>query len=240
MESVIVTGAAKGIGRAIVRQLGDAGFRIHACDLSLDGLVCLKEENRSSFLTTHHIDVTDAIALDNLVRRILNDDQDARALVNNAGIYLGKELAQYTLEEIDRVIQVNLRSAVVACRAFGLAVGVRGVSGVIVNISSVAAHGGSSDPVYGAAKAALLGLTKSCALQFAPRIRVNAIAPGLVETGMLQQIPSWRIAHYRRAELLDRPLQADDIAAAVLFLLSDKARGFTGAVLDLNNGCYLR
>lgn len=239
-ESCHSDGSGEGIGKAIARQLGEAGFRVHACDISQDGLSHLEEENRGCSLITHHIDVSNATAFDNLVGRILQDDHESWALVNNAGIYLGKDLALYTLEEIDRVIHVNLRSAVIACRAFGRVLGKSGLPGAIINISSVAAQAGSSDPLYGATKAALLGLTKSCALQFAPRIRVNAIAPGIVETEMLKQIPSQRLAHYRQSELLDRPLQPADVSAAVLFVLSDKATGFTGAVLDLNNGCYLR
>jgi len=95
------------------------------------------------------------------------------------------------------------------------------------------------DPVYSATKAGLVGLTKACAKVFAPRIRVNLVAPGIVETGMFATLPADVVAWYRNAELVKKPLVADDVANTIAFLLSDNARNYTGAVFDLNNGFHL-
>jgi 3-oxoacyl-[acyl-carrier protein] reductase len=83
-------------------------------------------------------------------------------------------------------------------------------------------------------------LTKSNALNFSPYIRVNAVAPGVVETPMMSVIPKKRLKAYHKHELIDTPIQPEDVANTVVFLLSDAAKHYTGAVFDINNGCYLR
>ena len=98
---------------------------------------------------------------------------------------------------------------------------------------------GGSDPVYSSTKAGLVGLTKACAKTFAPSVRVNLVAPGIVETGMFASLPGDVVTWYRGAELLKSPLVAQDVANTVAFLVSDNARNYTGAVFDLNNGFHL-
>jgi 3-oxoacyl-[acyl-carrier protein] reductase len=161
------------------------------------------------------------------------------ALVNNAGIYLGKDLRAYKRSEIDHVVAANLVSALLCTAAFARFCEGSTLPGVIVNMSSVAGREGSSDAVYGATKAALIGLTRSCALTLSPRIRINCVAPGLVSTRMLADVPPERIDAYRARERITEPIDADAVAETVSFLLSPEARHYTGAVFDLNNGCYL-
>jgi len=93
--------------------------------------------------------------------------------------------------------------------------------------------------VTGAGKAALVGLTKSCALKFSPHIRVNAVAPGIVETDLFANIPEEAIQRYRNAELVKKPLRPEDVANTVSFLLSEAGRNYSGTVFDLNNGFHL-
>jgi 3-oxoacyl-[acyl-carrier protein] reductase len=77
-------------------------------------------------------------------------------------------------------------------------------------------------------------------MNFAPDIRVNAVAPGIVETNMIKTIPKWRVQEYRENELIKTPIFPEDVANTVAFLLSNESRNYTGSVFDLNNGCYLR
>lgn len=109
-----------------------------------------------------------------------------------------------------------------------------------MNMSSVSALEGSSDAIYGLSKAAILGLTKSCAMNFSPYIRVNAVAPTMVHTPMMDTIPAWRKKEYLSHQLIDTPVLPEDVADTVVFLLSDKSKHYTGATFDINNGGYLR
>jgi 3-oxoacyl-[acyl-carrier protein] reductase len=160
-------------------------------------------------------------------------------LVNNAGIYLGKGILDYSSEEISKVFDINLKGAAYCSKFFGESLLKRGVSGSIVNISSSSIHGGS-DPIYSASKAGLIGLTKSCALKFSPYVRVNAVAPGIVvDTELAGNIPPEVLDLYRARELIKTPLTPRDVANTVGFLMSDSSRSYTGAVFELNNGCHM-
>lgn len=112
--------------------------------------------------------------------------------------------------------------------------------GVIVNVSSISAFEGSSDALYGTSKAGLIGLTRSCALTFAPLVRVNAVAPGIVDTPLIKAIPKWRLAEFEKGERLKERIQPESVASAVWFLLSEESKHTTGSVIDLNNGGYFR
>jgi len=112
--------------------------------------------------------------------------------------------------------------------------------GVIINVSSVSAFLGSSDPIYGASKAGLIGLTKSMAITLAPGMRVNAIAPSVVNTSMMDMIPPEVLKLYRQRELIPSGIEPEAIANAVLFLASSLSQNVTGSTIDVNNGVYLR
>jgi 3-oxoacyl-[acyl-carrier protein] reductase len=112
--------------------------------------------------------------------------------------------------------------------------------GVIVNIASIAGQIGSSDAIYGISKSGVLGLTKTSAMSLAPHIRVNAVAPTLVDTELLKSVSKERLEVFRRGELIKSNVQPEDIADSVWFLLSDASKHYTGAVLDINNGFNMR
>ena len=235
-NKAIVTGAANGIGRAIAQKLAGEGVPVMACDIDAAGLQKLKKKTGS--IQTFCLNVADHDAVTNFFKSI--EKEQFNWLVNNAGIYEGRNILDYTPADIQRVIQVNNMSAVYFTQFFVKTLIKKKKKGAIVNIASISGQHGSSDAVYGMTKAALVGLTKSTAVTFAPHIRVNAVAPGLVGTGILKRIPKERYATLRKNELLTGAIPPADIAEAVYFLLGNKARNITGITLVINNGQYMR
>jgi 3-oxoacyl-[acyl-carrier protein] reductase len=234
----MVTGAAHGIGRATARALIAAGYAVIGCDVDEAGLASAAQELGQGFLGLR-ADISSPTDIDALYDAPAVRSANLRHLVNNAGIYLARKLADYTPEATERVMRVNVMGPAWMAQRF-VRQAPPGFQGSIVNVASVCAFDGSSDPLYGAAKSALIGLSKCLAIELAPHIRVNAVAPGVVETEMMKHIPPSRLTAYRERELLDEPISACAVADSVLFLISSKARHYTGAVLDINNGGYLR
>lgn len=241
MTKVIVTGAASGIGRAIVLASLQEGAEVIACDFNKEGLenlVCVAGEGGR--LHTYQVDVSCSDRVEEFFALVRKEHAEVNALVNNAGIYLGQNILDYTAQEIDKVLAVNLKGCIYFSQGFGRLMVPNHRQGVIVNISSISGQEGSSDAIYGASKAAILGLTKSCAMNFAPYVRVNAVAPTMVSTPMMSIIPEVRQLHYLEQHLIPEMLLPEDVAETVTFLLSDKSRHYTGATFDINNGGYLR
>jgi 3-oxoacyl-[acyl-carrier protein] reductase len=235
MKQIIVTGAAKGIGRQTTLRLLGEGHAVTAVDNDAASLEQLRSDARGE-LHVRCCDITRSAEVADLYAQLA--DAPLFGLVNNAGIYLGKGLHDYTDAEIERVLSVNLSGAIHMSKAFGEVMLRQRREGAIVNLGSSAMHGGS-DPVYSTTKAGLVGLTKALAKTLAPLIRVNLVAPGIVDTGMFASLPADVITWYRNAELIKRPLVPDDVANTIAFLLSDGAKNYTGAVFDLNNGFHL-
>ncbi|GED71999.1 3-oxoacyl-ACP reductase [Brevibacillus reuszeri] len=239
-KTIIVTGAASGIGAEITHECLKEGATVIACDIDLAGLESLHSSLPDSPLYIHQVDVSSYEQVQDLFAFIHKSGLHPTGLVNNAGIYLGKSLLSYELHEIDRVLAINIKGYVYFSKLFGSLLLEQKKSGSIVNMASVSGQEGSSDAVYGLSKAAILGLTKSCAMNFSPFIRVNAVCPTLVDTPMMDQVPAWRKTEYQEHGLIKEPVTAKDVAHTVTFLLSAKAKHYTGATFDLNNGCYLR
>lgn len=234
-KTIVVTGAARGIGKAVVSCCLREGANILAVDIDSTALDTLQKTDPSRIATTC-LDVADRCA----VEALFADSEAADGLVNNAGIYPARHILEYTDVELDRVIDVNLKGAFNFSRYYAQSVLRNRRQGAIVNMASLAGQEGSSDAAYGMSKAGLIGLTKSTAMNFAPDIRVNAVAPTVVETGMAAQIPAWRLEAYQQGALIKSPVQPLDVAETVVFLLSNRASHYTGTVLDINNGGYLR
>lgn len=240
-RKVIVTGAASGIGKEIVKQCLHEGASVLACDINENALNELKQSmNDPSDLYTYQLDVSIYEEVVNFFEHLEREQCDVDSLVNNAGIYLGKNILDYQAEEIDKVIDINLKGCIYFSQMFGKYLLQSERKGVIVNMSSVSGMEGSSDAIYGLSKAAILGLTKSCAVNFSPYIRVNAVAPTMVNTPMMDAIPIWRKEEYLNHQLIDTPVMPEDVADTVIFLLSDRSKHYTGATFDINNGGYLR
>lgn len=241
-RKVIVTGAASGIGKAIVKQCLHEGASVIACDLNEQALRVLKEslDDSKILLDTYPLDVSKYEEVAAFFSYVETEHSGVDGLVNNAGIYLAKHILDYQENEINKVLDINVKGYIYFSQMFGKKLFHSQRKGVIVNMSSVSGLEGSSDAIYGLSKAAILGLTKSCAMNFSPYIRVNAVAPTMVHTPMMDTIPEWRKKEYLSHQLIDTPVLPEDVADTVVFLLSDKSKHYTGATFDINNGGYLR
>lgn len=240
-SKVIITGAASGIGKEIVKQCLHEGASVIACDIDESSLHKLKRSMDDHYgLHTYQLDVSKYEEVAKFFIYIETEHSDVDSLVNNAGVYLAKNILDYQADEIDKVLDINVKGCIYFSQMFGKKLLQNKRKGVIVNMSSVSGIEGSSDAVYGSSKAAILGLTKSSATNFSPYIRVNAVAPTMVSTPMMSTIPDWRKMEYLNHQLIDTPVMAEDVADTVIFLLSGKSKHYTGATFDINNGGYLR
>lgn len=240
-RKIIVTGAASGIGKEMVKQCLQEGAAVIACDINEESLHGLKQSmDNHDRLYTYQLDVSKYEEVAQFFVYVESEHSDADSLINNAGIYLAKNILDYQDDEIDKVLNINVKGFIYFTQMFGKKLLQSHSKGVIVNMSSVSGIEGSSDAIYGASKAAILGLTKSSAMNFSPYIRVNAVAPTMVSTPMMETIPDWRKKEYLTHQLIDTPVMPEDVADTVIFLLSDKSKHYTGATFDLNNGGYLR
>jgi len=255
----VVTGAASGIGRAVVHRLAGEGVRLAVVDVYEAGLERLGRELPTAALQPFAVDLTDADEVADLARRVPREVGDPSFLVNVAGGPVAPthrdqlpplpERAR-PIDEIDdagwaRVLAANLTTAFLVCRAFVPGMKTRR-SGRIVNFASIAARRGS-DRVgvhYAAAKGGVIGLTKTLALELGPfGVAVNAIAPGYIHTQRMDAIGWGRQAPEQHRALVDAiPLgrlgRPDDVAGVVALLCSDAGGYVSGATIDVNGGLY--
>jgi len=229
-RTAIVTGGMRGIGRAIVNELVRGGARVHVFDCDLG-------TGPADSFAAHGVDVSDSKAVKEAMDHL---PKPADLLVNNAGITRDRSIINMSDEEWRAVIDVNLTGAFICIRA--VAPGMRSNGyGRIVNISSInGLRGKFGQANYSASKAGLLALTKTAARELGPKgITVNAVAPGMVLTEMTMAMDeAFRAKAQQEAVLATLP-DSSDVAAAVLFLLSDAARAITGQVLQVDAGQYL-
>ena len=242
IKTAVVTGASRGIGRAIALELASKGVRVvinynGSSDRAKEVQKEIQENGGQA--EVRQWNVADHGACEAAVREIVKEFGSIDILVNNAGITKDGLMLRMKDEDFDRVIQTNLRGAFVCVREAAKIMS-KNRRGRIVNISSVVGQMGNAGQVnYAAAKAGLLGLTKSCAKELAARnITVNAVAPGFIETDMTAALSDEVRAAYAEAIPLKRMGTAQEIADAVSFLVSDKAAYITGQVLGVNGGMY--
>jgi len=241
-QIAVVTGAGRGIGRAIALKLAVEGADV----------VCVSRTQENSEKVANEIgalgkkawafavDVADSAAVSAAAEKILADCGKVDILVNNAGVTRDGLLMRMSDADWDMVLNTNLKGAFLVTKAFSRAM-IKARMGRIINISSVIGLiGNAGQSNYAASKAGLIGFTQSCAREFAGRgITVNAIAPGFIETDMTAELNETL-----RAEILKKiPLgclgQSEDIAAAALYLASPAARYVTGQVLTVDGGMVM-
>lgn len=240
MKTALVTGASRGIGRAIALQLAADGYAVALhCVQALDAAqeVCDEITLRNGRAKIYCCDIADGDAVEQMVRQITADFGAIDVLVNNAGIAQQKLFTDITPAEWQRMMAVHVDGAYYTCHAC-LPDMIRQHSGVIVNIASMWGQVGASCEVhYSTAKAALIGMTKALAKEVGPAgVRVNCVAPGVIQTDMLAELDEETLSALAEETPLCRLGTPQDIAAAVSFLVSDNAAFITGQVLAPNGG----
>lgn len=235
----VVTGAARGIGRAIVLELLKQGRKVAALDLNAEQLAHLEAvvKEAGNSVITCCLDITDTQKLTETLDNLANEHGGIGILVNNAGITRDKLMIQMDDDDFDKVMNVNLRAAFTATRVAARSM-LRNKFGRIVNISSVAGVMGQAGSAnYAASKAGLIGMTKSIAREVGKKnVTANCIAPGFIMTEMTDVLPDMVKNGALAVIPVKRFGQPEEIARAVAFLTDDQAGFITGQVLCVDGG----
>ncbi len=232
----LVTGAANGIGRAVAQRFIDEGARVVVADLDLQRATVVAAELGERALALE-LNVADAAQVDAAFTQAERHFGAVSLLVNNAGHVHQSPFEKITIDDFDRMIAVHLRGTFLcARRAIDSMLAAR--RGVIINVASQLGQIGGIDLVhYSAAKAGIIGMTKALAREVSARgVRVNAVAPGPINTELVRALsPAWQAR--KAAELpLGRFGEPEDVAATVAFLASDEAAIFVGQTVSPNSG----
>ena len=235
---MLITGASRGIGRAIAREAAVQGAKVaftylssveqgQALEAELAGLGASAKGYRS--------DASDFAQAEQLVNDVLADFGSLDVLVNNAGITQDGLLMRMSEEQWDRVIQVNLKSVFNLTKA-AIKPMMKAKAGSIINLSSVVGvRGNAGQANYAASKAGIIGFSKSVALELGSRnIRCNVIAPGFIETEMTAQLDEKVVSEWAAAIPMKRAGKAEEVASVVTFLGSDMSSYISGQVLEVN------
>ncbi len=238
-QTALVTGASRGIGKAIALTLGRAGAKVACIARNQEKLQETVDEIAAADgeASLHTCDVTDSAAVGTLFEKVLEDWGQIDILVNNAGITRDTLIPRMTDEEWDDVITTNLRSVFLFTRA-GILAMMRKRYGRIINISSVSGlMGNPGQANYSASKAGIIGMTQTVAREIAGRkVTVNAICPGFIATEMTDAMGPVVQEEVKKRVPLKRLGQAEEIADAVLYLASESGAYITGQVLTLDGG----
>ena len=241
-KTAIVTGASRGIGAAIARKLCEDGANVALCSRSAEAVAAiadtLNSEGYTAISTT--ADISKKGDVEALIKTVLDKFSQIDILVNNAGITRDTLLMRMQDEDWDAVLQTNLTGTMYCTRAVMRPM-LRQRSGRIINISSVIGiMGNPGQASYAAAKAGIIGFTKTIAREVGVRgITVNAIAPGFITTDMTAQMPQQNQEQLRDLIPLRRFGSPEDVADAVHFLASDAARYITGQTLHVDGGMVM-
>lgn len=239
----LVTGASRGIGRAIALQLAKDGYPVALhCHRSVELAESVREEivSLGGVASVFVCDVADGNGVREMIASVSRELGPIAVLVNNAGFAQQKLFTDLSDEEWHRMMAVHVDGAFYTSRAV-LPDMIRRHGGVIVNVSSMWGQtGGSCEVHYSTAKAALIGMTKALAKEVGPSgIRVNCVAPGVIKTAMLANLDEETLAELADEAPLCRLGTPEDVAAAVSFLISDNAGFITGQVLAPNGGIVI-
>jgi 3-oxoacyl-[acyl-carrier protein] reductase len=238
-KNIIVTGASGGIGNAIIKKLSEAGANILASGTRIEKLEELKKNFEG--LKILKFDISQSDKIEEFIEKATNElGGSLDGIVNNAGITQDNLAIRMSLDEWQKVININLTSTFLMSK-FAIKKMLKNKSGKIVNITSVVGHTGNLGQAnYTASKAGIVAMSKSLAIEYAKKnININCISPGFIQTAMtdkiddkfkeviISKIPSARLG------------EPDDIANAVLFLSSDQSNYINGETLHVNGGMYM-
>ena len=235
----LITGAAQGIGLATALKFAAEGATVVVCDMKQAGVdeAVRQCQALGAQAVGFLMDVTDRAGVDAVVTRVKEQFGRIDVLVNNAGITQDARLQKMTLEQFDRVVDVNLRGVFHCAQAVADTMVAQG-SGVILNASSVVGiYGNFGQTNYAATKFGVIGFTKTWSRELGPKgVRVNAVAPGFISTPILTTIPDKVIQDMEHRVPLKRLGRPEEIANVYAFLASDEASYVNGAVIEVSGG----
>lgn len=246
MKTYLITGAGGGIGSAIARKIAknesNALILLHYNSSKASALKLKKEiETKNIVVELLQANFEDKAELEKFAEKILKKHKKVDVLVNNAGFVVDKEIADRTYEDFEKTIKINLIANFYLSKVFGMKM-FENKFGKIVNISStngLILHSGSMCPTsidYDASKAGINALTKNFAIEFAPFVNVNAVAPGWVDTPMNFDLPDYVRQSENERILKNRWAKPEEIADLVWFLISDKADFINGSIYEIDGG----
>ena len=236
----LVTGASRGIGRAIALILAARGAKVVAAARATNAQGVVDEIRAAGGCAElASLDVADAANVESVIGDVVARAGRLDILVNNAGVTRDQLLIRMKRQDWDAVLATNLTGAFV-CSQAALKPMIKARSGRIINLTSVVGQSGNAGQAnYAASKAGLIGLTKSLALEVASRgITVNAVAPGMIDTDMTRDLAGGAQEEWAARIPMKRLGRPEEVAAAVVFLASDEAAYITGHVLAVNGGMY--
>ena len=241
---VIVTGAAKGLGKAIAEKCFAEGAKLALWDIAFEGIseVVSQLDPNGTRAKAYAVDITDEKSVEEAIAETMSDFKEVNVLVNNAGISLHKPIDEMTLEVFERVMKVNVAGTFLCCRAVTPIMKSQ-KGGKIINIASLAARTGRPGVGvnYAASKGAVVSITQTLARELGPHgIYVNCICPGPILTEQTKQYLPEVFASWNVGRAIIKDGLPEDVADAVVFLASGKAAWITGITLDLNGGILMR
>ncbi|WP_421729782.1 SDR family NAD(P)-dependent oxidoreductase [Brevundimonas sp.] len=224
----LVTGAAGGLGQAIVQSLAAEGYRVVGVDL--------QPVEAPELVASYVCDLTDFAAVRAMLDAVIAEVGVPAVLVNNAAYYRSASFFDLSMEQVARTLAVNVAAPLYLCQQVGLAMRDNG-GGTIVNVASIAGRRGSSQVDYGASKAAVINLTTTLARVLAPfNIRINAVAPALVDAGMGPNIDPRARQAFLEQTPLKRAARAHEVADVITFLAGSRSTYVTGETIDIHGG----
>lgn len=247
MKKVLVTGASGEIGFEILKNLVSQGFQVlaHSSRESSSKKLQQKVADHGLFGSVHYVvcDLSDHDAVESFCKTLGKEHKDLYGVVNNAGVTNDGPLMMQKRDKIEETMAVNLFAPIMISKT-AAKIFMRNKRGSIVNISSVVGEvGNAMQCIYSTTKAGLIGLTKSmakevCGMTKTDKVRVNAVAPGFIQSKMTDAIPEEHAEKMREKIPMSRVGTAEEVASVVGFLMSDAASYVTGTVFDVNGGMY--
>ena len=238
-QLAVVTGAGSGIGRATCVRMAAEGARVAALDINGDTVEQLADEIDG---LAYCVDVTDYPALEQAVNDAAKKLGGLTTIFNNAGVGSMSQIHEWPVDEWERIVRVNLTGVFHGMKAAAPLI-MRTGGGAIVSTASISGTRPSAgEAPYSAAKAGVIALTANAALEYAPTIRVNAVSPGMIHTGLTDPLLrgfDWTVPHMEAKTPLGRIGRPDDVADVVVFLCSDLARFVSGQNVVVDGGMTL-